>query len=60
MRCNHHSRQCIECDECLVSCNECSKNEGGECDEVESRYYGDCVDGLAVCCLFFEQRGGTK
>jgi len=60
MRCYYHSKPCTECEEHLVTCNDCmnTENEGGEgfryCDEPESRWCGECVEDAAVCCPLFK------
>jgi len=58
MRCQHHSnRPCIECDEHLVVCNDCKDIDSeGDCNNSNSQRYGECVDGIAICCGLFEKR----
>ena len=57
MRCQYHSNKpCDDCDEFLSSCSKCKHIDNlGECDNSSSKYYGECVDGFAVCCCLYEE-----
>lgn len=54
MRCQHHSKNCTECDEYLVSCNKCEHIDSeGYCNNSDCRFYEELVEDLAVCCALF-------
>jgi len=57
MRCQYNSNKpCNECDKFLVSCNKCQYiNSDGDCDNSDSRHYGECMDGVVVCCGLFKE-----
>lgn len=57
MRCQHHSNKlCNDCDEFLISCNDCEHLDGdGDCYNSESENYCECMQDIAICCNLFEQ-----
>lgn len=60
MRCQFNNKECNECDECdehLTSCDNCNFIDAeGDCDNTNSCYYGDWVEGTVRCCAFFERQ----
>lgn len=55
MRCKHHSnRPCTECGEFDVVCSECDYFIDNDCDNPDSDFYGENVDGITVCCELFK------
>jgi hypothetical protein len=58
MRCQYHSNKpCNDCDKHLVICRYCNHIDSeGDCDNSDSKYYGECMDGVTVCCCLYKEK----
>ena len=52
----HEDRQCHHEMKVLISCEDCEKMEDSDCNDTQSVYYGECVDGLAVSCKYYLEK----